>query len=58
MKFNITNYEITIQIGENEEGLPNKIIIMPEDSSNPFAWIYTKTETVEWSKYTQKRKKK
>ncbi len=50
MKAEISGYEIEIKTGDDTVGLPDRIIIRPEELENDYVWIYTLTKTTTYDK--------
>ena len=50
MKAWIRDYEIELEMGKDVFGLPDRILIIPDDTENDYVWIYTRTETTTFDK--------
>jgi len=50
MKAEIRDFAIDLELGVDVTGLPDRIIIRPEESDNDMVWIYTLTEVTTYDK--------
>lgn len=49
MRSQVRDYELEIELSDDILGLPDRIIIRPNDE-NDYVWIYTKTQTTTYDK--------